>query len=99
MLRLDGFRVNFKRVHRLWRRRGLPECPRSSTNAGVWATRKNGIVRRRATKDHVWCVDFIYDRDERDRQLKCLSVIDEFTRSAWRRRWTGASPARTLLMC
>jgi transposase InsO family protein len=41
----------------------------------------NGIVRRRAEhRDHVWCVDFIHDRDERGRALKWLSVVDEFTR-------------------
>ncbi len=31
-------------------------------------------------KHHVWCVDFIHDRDERDRPLKWLIAVDEFTR-------------------
>jgi putative transposase len=80
MLRLEGFRVNFKRVHRLWRREGF-RVPQKQHKRRRLGHSENGIVRRRAEhKDHVWCVDFIYDRDERDRQLKCLSVIDEFTR-------------------
>ena len=38
-------------------------------------------MRRRAEHiNHVWCVDFIHDRDDRDRPLKWLSVVDEFTR-------------------
>jgi transposase InsO family protein len=31
-------------------------------------------------RNHVWCVDFIHDRDDRDRPLKWLSVVDEVTR-------------------
>lgn len=31
-------------------------------------------------KDHVWCVDFIHDRDEAGQPLKWLSIVDEFTR-------------------
>jgi transposase InsO family protein len=80
MLRLEGFRVNFKRVHRLWRREGfrVPSKQHKRRRLGHSA---NGILRRRAEhKDHVWCVDFIHDTDERDRPLKWLSVVDEYTR-------------------
>jgi putative transposase len=80
MLRLEGFRVNFKRVHRLWRREGfkVPSKQHKRRRLGHGA---NGILRRRAEhKDHVWCVDFIHDTDERDRPLKWLSVVDEYTR-------------------
>ena len=80
MLRLEGFRVNFKRVHRLWRREGfrVPSKQHKRRRLGHSA---NGILRCRAKhKDHVWCVDFIHDTDERDRPLKWLSVVDEFTR-------------------
>jgi transposase InsO family protein len=42
---------------------------------------ENGILRRRPEHpDHVWCVDFIHDRDQAGRPLKWLSVVDEFTR-------------------
>jgi putative transposase len=80
MLRLEGWRVNRKRVHRLWRREGLrvPAKQRKRTRLG---RSDNGITRRRAThKDHVWAIDFIHDTDARGRPLKWLSVVDEFTR-------------------
>lgn len=80
MLRLDGWRINRKRVYRLWRREGLRVAGtrHKRTRLGHSA---NGIARRRPErKDHVWCVDFIHDRDERGRPLKWLSVVDEFTR-------------------
>lgn len=80
MLRLEGWRVNRKRVHRLWKRERLsvPHIQHKKRRLGHSA---NGIVRRRAEhKDHVWCVDFIHDTDARSRPLKWLSVVDEYTR-------------------
>ena len=80
MLRLEGWRVNKKRVHRLWRREGLrvPQIQHKRARLGHSA---NGILRRRAEhRNHVWCVDFIHDTDQRGRPLKWLSVVDEFTR-------------------
>lgn len=80
MLRQEGWRINRKRVYRLWRREGLkvPSKQHKRTRLGH---SRNGIVRHRAGhKDHVWCVDFIHDRDERGRPLKWLSVVDEHTR-------------------
>jgi putative transposase len=80
MLRLDGWRVNVKRVHRLWKQEGF-KVPGKQHKRRRLGHSENGIARRRAEhKNHVWCVDFIHDRDDRDRALKWLSVVDEFTR-------------------
>ena len=37
LLRRDGWRVNVKRVHRLWKAEGL-QIRRKARNAGDWAT-------------------------------------------------------------
>lgn len=80
MLRLEGWRVNRKRVHRLWRREGL-SVPSKQHKRRRLGHSMNGIVRRRSQhKDHVWAIDFIHDTDARGRPLKWLSVVDEFTR-------------------
>lgn len=80
MLRLDGWRVNVKRVYRLWKSEGF-KVPGKQHKKRRLGHSANGILRRRAErKNHVWCVDFIHDRDDRDRPLKWLSVVDEFTR-------------------
>jgi len=79
-LRMEGWRVNHKRVHRLWRREGLrvPQKHRKKRRLGVTA---NGIVRQRAScRNDVWCWDFVHDSDERGRPLRWLTVVDEFTR-------------------
>lgn len=80
MLRAEGWRVNRKRIYRLWSREGfrVPQKQRKRRRLGCSAS---SIVRRRPQhKDHVWCWDFIHDRDERGRPLKWLSIVDEFTR-------------------
>lgn len=94
MLRLEGWRVNGKRVHRLWRREGFAVRVKQHKGRRLGAS-GNGIVRRRAEgKDHVWCVDFIHDRDERCRPLKWLSVVDEFTRECLALEVERSIPAR-----
>lgn len=84
MLRLDGWRINVKRVHRLWKREGF-KVPGKQHKKRRLGHSENGILRRRAEhKNHVWCVDFIHDRDDQGRSLKWLSVVDEFTRECVR---------------
>ena len=80
LLRAEGFKVNRKRVYRLWRREGL-KVPVKRHKRRRLGTSRNGIMHHRATgKDHVWTWDFIHDRTEDGRALKWLSIVDEFTR-------------------
>jgi len=80
LLRAEGFKVNRKRVHRLWKQQGL-KVPQKQHKKRRLGSSDNGIVRRRALhKDHVWAWDFIHDRTEDGRPLKWLSVVDEYTR-------------------
>lgn len=82
LLRNEGFRVNVKRVHRLWRKEGLrvPQKQRKKRRLGC---SENGCVRHRAERpDHVWCYDFVSDQTVDGRTLKFLTVEDEFTREA-----------------
>ena len=79
-LRQDGWRVNRKRVYRLWKREGL-KVPKRQHKKRRLGQSANGCVRRAAQhKDDVWAWDFIHDRDEQGRPLKWLSLVDEYTR-------------------
>jgi len=79
-LRQDGWRVNRKRVYRLWKREGL-KVPNKQHKKRRLGQSANGCVRRAAQhKDDVWAWDFIHDRDEQGRPLKWLSLVDEYTR-------------------
>lgn len=80
LLRDEGWRVNRKRVYRLWRKEGF-KVPRRTRKKRRLGHSSNGILRQRPQhKDHVWAWDFIHDRDERNRPLKWLSLVDEYTR-------------------
>lgn len=82
LLRAGGWRVNRKRVHRLWRKQGLkvPSRQRKKRRVGV---SDNGVVRRKAQgKDDVWAWDFVFDRTENGGSLKWLSIVDEYTRES-----------------
>jgi transposase InsO family protein len=80
LLRREGWRVNRKRVYRLWREQGL-KVPRKQRKRRRLGHSGNGCARRRPRrKDDVWAWDFIHDRTEDGRPLKWLSVVDEYTR-------------------
>jgi putative transposase len=84
LLSAQGWRVNDKRVERLWRREGLKiQCPpRKRRRLGQAG---NGCSRLRPQRrNHVWSVDFVTDRTEDGRALKMLVILDEWTRMCLR---------------
>lgn len=80
LLRADGWKVNRKRVYRLWRKEGF-RVPRRQHKKRRLGNSDGGILRHRPEHpNHVWAWDFIHDRDERNRPLKWLTLVDEYTR-------------------
>jgi putative transposase len=80
MLRQQGWRVNRKRIYRLWVQEGL-KVPKRQRKKRRLGCSENSCVRRKAEhKDHVWTWDFIHDRTANGRPLKWLSIVDEYTR-------------------
>lgn len=80
VLREEGWEVNYKRVHRLWKREGykVPVKRRKKRAVGHDA---NACDKRTATrKDDVWTWDFVHDRLVDGRAVKCLTLVDEYTR-------------------
>jgi len=80
LLRREGWRVNRKRVYRLWRQQGL-KVPRKQRKKRRLGHSGNSCVRRPAEhKDHVWSWDFLHDRTSDGRSLKWFTLMDEYTR-------------------
>jgi transposase InsO family protein len=80
LLRADGWVVNRKRVHRLWKSEGL-KVPAKQGKTRRRGGSGNGVSRRRPVGvNEVWTYDFVSDRTEDGRALKLLVVLDEFTR-------------------
>jgi transposase InsO family protein len=82
LLRTDGWPVNRKRVHRLWRQEGL-KVPGKKGKRKRLGDSENGCLRRRAEHiNHVWSYDFVTDQTQDGRRLKLLVVLDEYTRES-----------------
>jgi putative transposase len=76
----EGWRVNRKRVHRLWKEENL-KIRRRSRKRRRLGTSENGCTRKRAERrNHVWSYDFTLDQTEDGKRLKLMPVVDEFTR-------------------
>jgi putative transposase len=80
LLRTEGWRVNAKRVQRIWRREGLKVPPKQPKRGRLWLTDGSCIRLRPQYPNHVWAYDFVADRTIEGRPLKMLTVIDEFSR-------------------
>ncbi len=79
-LRQEGWRVNSKRIYRLWRQEGF-QVPRKTRKKRRLGHSGNSCARRRAEHpDHVWAWDFIHDRTTTGQPLKWLAITDEYTR-------------------
>ena len=76
-----GWKVNEKRVHRLWKQEAMQIPRKQRRKRRLPGHSDNGCIRYRAQyKDHVWSYDFVADSTEDGRQFKILVVIDEYTR-------------------
>ena len=83
MLRREGWLVNKKRVHRLWRKEGLkvPDRQRKRRRLPNLGASENSCTRKRATHlNHVWSYDFVMDLTEDGRRLKMMPIVDEYSR-------------------
>jgi len=80
LLLRSGWRVNHKRVQRLWCREGMRVAKRGRRQARIGDS-GNPCTRRRAeAKGHVWTYDFLSERTEDGHRLKILAVLDKSTR-------------------
>jgi len=75
-----GWRVNHKRVERIWHKEGLKVPKKQLKRSRLWLNDSSCIRLRPEYKDHVWSYDFVIDRTANGRAFKILSIIDEYTR-------------------
>jgi putative transposase len=80
LLRESGWRVNKKRVERIWRREGLKVPARQPKRGRLWLNDGSCVRLRPEDPNHVWAYDFVADRTQDGRAFRMLTVIDEYTR-------------------
>ena len=72
-----GIKIGVDRTHRLWRLAKL-QVPRKRPRRRVATNRPRPLAPEQAQQ--VWAYDFVFDGCGNGQQLKCLTVIDEYTR-------------------
>ena len=80
LLRGEGWRVNHKRVERIWRREGLKVPKKQPKRGRLWLGDGSCIRRRAEHRNHVWSYDFVFARTHDGLPLRILTIVDEFTR-------------------
>jgi transposase InsO family protein len=75
-----GWRVNHKRVERIWRKEGLKVPKKQPKRKRLWLNDGSCVRLRPEYKDHVWSYDFVTTRTSDGRAFRMLNIIDEYSR-------------------
>ena len=78
-LKREGHTMSTDRTHRLWRQAGL-QVPRRRPRRRVALSRPRPVPA--TAVNHVWAYDFVFDTCAHGQTLKCLTVVDEWTRES-----------------
>lgn len=80
LLRREGWQVNLKRVHRIWKQEGL-KVPCRPPRKRARGSAENSAQRQASIQlNQVWSYDFIHDQTDDGGRLKWLPVVDEYSR-------------------
>ncbi len=76
-LKREGHTMGWERAHRLWKAAGL-QLPRRRPRRRIASSRPRPLPA--FAPNSVWAYDFVFDGCANGQQLKCLTIVDEFTR-------------------
>lgn len=76
-LEREGYVMSPDRAHRLWKKARL-QVPRKRPRRRVASGRPRPLAPTGANQ--VWAYDFVFDACANGQQLKCLTIVDEYTR-------------------
>jgi len=80
LLKQEGWRLNHKRIERIWRREGLKVPQKQPKRKRLWFNDGSCVRLRPEHPNHVWSYDFVMDRTYDGRSMRMLTLIDEYTR-------------------
>ena len=80
LLNWESWKVNHKRVERIWRREGLKVPKKQPKRSRLWLNDGSCVRLRPLHKDHVWSYDFMTARTADGRAFRILNILDEYTR-------------------
>lgn len=80
LLRREGWKVNPKRIYRLYREEDLQMRLKPPRRRVSIKTRQEPIIAKR--KNECWSMDFVSDELFDGRRIKVLTIVDNFTRES-----------------
>jgi len=80
LLNQKGWKVNHKRVERIWRKEGLKVPKKQPKRGRLWLNDGSCIRLRPNHKDYVWSYDLMMTRTAEGKAFRILTLIDEYTR-------------------
>jgi len=82
LLQMEGWKINHKRVERIWRTEGLKVPQRQPKRRRLWFNDGSCIRLRPEHPDHVWSYDFVQHYTHDGRKFRILTILDEYTRQS-----------------
>ncbi len=80
ILRREGFKVNHKRVERIWREQGTGVAKKQKKRRRLWLNDGSTIRLRPEYRNHVWSYDIMEDKTYNGKKFRILNIIDEYSR-------------------
>jgi transposase InsO family protein len=80
LLQREGWKVNHKKVQRVWRREGLKVPQKQPKRRRLWLNDGSCVRLKPEYQNHVWSYDFVMDRTHDGRSMRMLTIVDEYTR-------------------
>ena len=84
LLSEQGWKVNHKRVERIWKQEGLKVPRKQPKRRRLWLNDGSCLRLRPLYRNHVWSYDFVVDRTSDGRPIRMLTGINEFSRKCLR---------------
>ena len=76
----NGFRVNRKKVQRIWREEGLKVTHKAKKRSRIGTSTTESRHHEADHPNHVWAIDYQDDQTSDGRRLRLLNIVDEFAR-------------------
>jgi transposase InsO family protein len=95
LLKSEHWRVSRETVRRIRQQEGLQVV--QSVHKRHPVGKSTTTPTRAAHPNHVWSYDFVHDQTTDGRRLKCLTVLDEYTREGLTIHWARSMTAEDIV--
>jgi putative transposase len=77
LLKMEGIKVNHKKVYRLYKQLGLKVHKRAHRKRAIG---HRGVLLKATAPNKTWSLDFVSDALSDGRRIRILTIVDDFTR-------------------